>query len=328
LTEEISCVGDCDKIVDRMFAEFKKDPDDKASFFYPCMQNQATHGIWFRGESHAPDTQLEPSVLRPTSSGGRFYQEGSAFNYARNRVPQFAGGPAFDLFTTLSKMQHYGIPTRLLDWSESILVALFFAVKNDDSKKDAWLFCLNARKLNRRTGMRIQWDNIHDDTSYGTKFRVEFVLCATQQDWFYKVAGYKDFRWLEPEKYKTKLNIYKGTKIPIAALKDHCTPIAVLPGFATLRQQIQRTVFTLHGGKRYGKNHLAGTKKSARIPEPESMFELNKGLSKEKRFLLKFRIKGASKERIRNQLMVYGIHEGTLFPDSDNLGGHIKEMFK
>lgn len=49
-------------------------------------------------------------------------------------------------------MQHYGVPTRLMDWSEDALVALIFAIDLDASEeeksKDAAVWCLNPVKLN------------------------------------------------------------------------------------------------------------------------------------------------------------------------------------
>jgi len=49
-------------------------------------------------------------------------------------------------------MQHYGVPTRLLDWTESPLVALYFAVENLNKKvekKDGVLWVLFPLELNR-----------------------------------------------------------------------------------------------------------------------------------------------------------------------------------
>ena len=48
-------------------------------------------------------------------------------------------------------MQHYGVPTRLLDWSESPLIALYFAVENwsDHADADAAVWCLKPTELNK-----------------------------------------------------------------------------------------------------------------------------------------------------------------------------------
>jgi hypothetical protein len=65
-------------------------------------------------------------------------------------------------------MRHYGIPTRLLDWTESFSIALFFALKNADDT-DAVVLLLDPYELNRRTigepsiqtiGELPEWKNI------------------------------------------------------------------------------------------------------------------------------------------------------------------------
>jgi hypothetical protein len=67
-----------------------------------------------------------------------------------------------DLLSWLATMQHYGAPTRLLDWSESPFVALWFACESI-ADEDSALWALNAYMCRREiTGSLLPggWDHL------------------------------------------------------------------------------------------------------------------------------------------------------------------------
>lgn len=108
--------------------------------------------LWFRGHDSI-EWELKPSITRggtadPTS---REYQLLKLF---RQHATRLIEPLPTDDWLWLFLMQHYGVPTRLLDWSESPLVALFFAVQDLAlSEKDGALWMLSPQKLNEAANL-------------------------------------------------------------------------------------------------------------------------------------------------------------------------------
>lgn len=59
-----------------------------------------------------------------------------------------------DSWSNIFVMQHHGLPTRLLDWTETFGVALYFALRDGDGDAAVWI--LNPFKLNKATINREQ----------------------------------------------------------------------------------------------------------------------------------------------------------------------------
>src|ERR1700682_4199127 len=193
-------------------------------------------GLWFRGHSKK-GCELEPRAFReqlPEDANSKgLWDETNVYEVFKLRVAshEHTYHTAFDW---LCLMQHYSLPTRLLDWSESILPALFFAVK-DDPALDGELIALNAKRLNRRSKIR---PTISTPDDYSVVIRAE--MAAT----------------------RSKLTL-KGKRSVVTALREaprmgpfgwdwlqwfRC-PVAVFPRRLNERMVFQSSVFTLHGGK-------------------------------------------------------------------------------
>ena len=78
--------------------------------------------VWYRGHIQG-DWSLVPSLLRRRVDQAK---EGLLFHKFKQRAMELAS-PQKSAWETLFDMQHYGVPTRLLDWTEVLGVALYFS---------------------------------------------------------------------------------------------------------------------------------------------------------------------------------------------------------
>lgn len=98
--------------------------------------NHGGREVFYRGHSNRTKYRLEPSIFRKDEKGNYVYRDAEDQLYRELLVSNsidFQG----DVYTLdrLVRMQHYSLPTRLLDITSNPLIALYFACKSN-SKQD------------------------------------------------------------------------------------------------------------------------------------------------------------------------------------------------
>ncbi|WP_179863502.1 FRG domain-containing protein [Bacillus toyonensis] len=107
--------------------------------------------VWFRGHNNI-NYELNSGLFR-LELGNEISEykdsETSAYNRFHISSQTLITKNSWDL---LYIMQHHGVRTRLLDWTESFAISLYFALKNwEHTKQDACIWMLDPIKLNKKS---------------------------------------------------------------------------------------------------------------------------------------------------------------------------------
>lgn len=105
--------------------------------------------IWFRGQG-VSKYLLKPSLFR-TKNGIEKERE---VYYEYKRLAAGIGLNRDNEWETLIDMQHYGVPTRLLDWTSNLGIALYFACTSSINDNHMSLYIMNPLELNSLSGKK------------------------------------------------------------------------------------------------------------------------------------------------------------------------------
>jgi FRG domain len=177
--------------------------------------HEKTWGPWFRGHS-VGSWGLVPKLYRytPRERNLRIIEDELRQEFAM-RAPGLTNEKIENGWDWYFVMQHSGCPTRLLDWTEGALIALYFAVRDGNKGEDAAVWAIDPWWLNK---------HVVGEREVIPPSAVGGLLSA------------------DASRYAPWLPARFDHSVP---LKDY--PVAVYPTHIARRIGTQRSCFTVHG---------------------------------------------------------------------------------
>ena len=247
---------------------------------------------WFRGEPNNVPMPLLPRLYRATKHG-RLHNENRLLQHFRMKAPTLGllnTPPRNHTDEWLFLAQHVGLATRLLDWTEGLFVALYFALL----EKQPAIWMLDPVELNRISSKEPMDDNQFLLTWFSPEnapVTKADLVALTQQ------SG-------APQAMQINignLNIRGAWQLDRVGTD---LPFAIHPTSIHPRMSTQKSCFTIQGKRKDSLSSLVGP-----------------------RLLKKYVVHKNSVEDMRNDLRMMGITHSTVFPDLDNLAKDLGSVF-
>ncbi len=260
---------------------------------------ETTSKPWFRGEPNNINTPLLPKIFR--LENGRKHDELKLLQHFRMKAPSFGLlqiPPRENTDQWLFLAQHVGLPTRLLDWTGGLLIALHFALNNHEKGAVVWM--LDPDELNRKTASSIKnddygltWFSQRNRSLIGNDlYRIRDIV-KSQGNYELVNEICDNLASMNIEKAWTK----KSQATPY--------PFAIYPTNIHPRMSSQISRFTIHG----------------QFENPMQEMDLGE------RILKKYVISDCAITSMIRDLRILGISHSSLFPDLDGLSCELSEIY-
>lgn len=247
--------------------------------------------IFYRGHSSSK-FELKPSIYRNKEL---IKNENRLFKDIIARSPSDFK-ECNSTFEKLVKMQHYSLPTRLLDITSNPLVALFFA-------------CKDEKQMNE-DGELYRFEIKEDDLKYYDSDTVSVVSNIARRSHDFSIQAIKGLAnstFNKNDEIQYLLHEIRSEKPHFSAVIDskHIEMVfCVKPKLDNPRIIRQEGAFFIFGISDY----------KTQCAKFDFIYE-------------SYIISKSEKQKIVNQLEALGINESTLFPDIDHVARHLKEKY-
>ena len=288
---------------------------------------------WFRGQPRY-NHNLLPSIFRQGAGCDCSYDESEMYREFLRRHPDHNSSHK-NWLDWLTLMQHFRLPTRLLDWTSNLLVALYFAClgSKDKDEDDAAVFAFSPGKLGAYSLSKLDeiqvvaqdriefyrlllnetGGTINDDATVGGKSVAEIKNDPCLQAKLVELQRLAEITVREPI---VAANCVGGSEIVTVNTVRTGAFSNIYPirhAHLNERARCQHAYFTLHGGKYYAGSQFIEVKAMEKHPDLEGM--------------VKLRIRADAKGPMLHELGVSGIREATLFPEMEYQARDIKRLY-
>lgn len=261
--------------------------------------------LLFRGQDSST-YGLIPSIYREIGqqSQDRYLRfEFEIIHQAKLRNPDEFG--KIDMpFNELAKLQHYGVPTRLLDLTENALVALYFACLDSKEENDGEVFCFRVENKNLHNALS-PVPNMISMLSHFSEYTIipiDQVIKLLEHENFYQ-------RYAKDNSHEAK------TENIITVFSQ---PRFVMPSLISEREKRQQAVFMIFP-------NIINNKEESFKYFTDEMTNVKANQTSELQLIIK--IPKENKKTILKELNMFGVNNRFLYPELEHECKHIKEHF-